>query len=64
VGFGLNPSHELGNLWVGTKSLCTGILARQLCFSEQGMNLFVAGSVHQDGDDTTSGFGDQVVCIL
>ena len=46
-----------------TQRLCCGVLLRQFGFCEQGMNLFVARSVHENRQHAASRFGDQMVRI-
>lgn len=46
-----------------TQRLCCGVLLRQFGFCEQGMNLFVARSVHEHRDFATSRFGNQMVGV-
>lgn len=46
-----------------TQRLYRGVLLRQFGFCEQGMNLFVARSVHENRDFAASRFGNQMVGV-
>lgn len=51
--FALNPLDEPCHFRMRTQRLLAVEVSLQLGFCKQRMNLLVAGSVHEDGDDTT-----------
>jgi hypothetical protein len=53
AGFVLNPVDESCHFRVCAQRLCAGVMACQLGFCEQSMNLLVARAVHENSDDTT-----------